>query len=176
MSCECLRNRQHYDPVAQLLVVQAQAQQGADLAPAPQAAEQMPAAAPPAPPAAPLAIGHQEAPGAGPAHDAGPADGPAGPANGAGPAEGAGPADGAGPAAAGLVERLLALEITLQRIVDAEAPQRRRMQERMVALEQIEGDTIDQIKGLQLRITALEDANDDLRTRLREALSERLEV
>ena len=50
------------------------------------------------------------------------------------------------------------------------------MRDRMDALEQIEGDTIDQIKGLQLRITALEDANDDLRTRLREALNERHEV
>ena len=127
MTCECLRTRQMpqgNDQVTQLRAAQAQAQQFADLAPAPQAAEQMPAAA-----------------------------------------------DGAGPAAAGLVERLLALEITLQRIVDAEAPQRRRMQERMVALEQIETQHINRVEGLQLRIVALEEANADLRTRMREALS-----
>jgi hypothetical protein len=32
------------------------------------------------------------------------------------------------------------------------------------------------VPALQLRITAVEDANDDLRTRLREALNERHEV
>ena len=43
------------------------------------------------------------------------------------------------------------------------------MRERMDALEQI-------VPALQLRITAVEDANDDLRTRLREALNETHEV
>ena len=64
---------------------------------------------------------------------------------------------------------MLVLEVRLQQIVDAEAPQRRLMRERMDALEQI-------VPALQLRITAVEDANDDLRTRLREALNERHEV
>jgi hypothetical protein len=69
------------------------------------------------------------------------------------------------------VELLLALEITLRRLVAAEAPQRRQMQERMVALEQIETQHINRAEGRQLRIVALEEANADLRTRMREALS-----
>ena len=46
------------------------------------------------------------------------------------------------------------------------------MQERMVALEQIETQHINRAEGLQLRIVALEEANADLWARMREALSE----